>query len=127
TLTFGANIGDLLTFTLTNTDTGSSFSTGVGSTNVAYLSTNNAATVESQLGINLSATAEAALAALVGPVVVVAFEDLVPPNPDQDFNALISAFPPVSGGTGGPEPMSLALIGAGLLGVGYWSRRRRAA
>jgi len=74
TLSFGTAIGDLLTFTLIDLSAPAAWSTGLASTNVAYLASNSSLTIEAALGIDLSAAAEAALAALTGPVMIVAFE-----------------------------------------------------
>lgn len=126
TQTFGAAVGDLLTFTLNDLSVPAAWSTGVGSTNVAYLASNNVATIEAALGIDLSAAAEAALAALVGPVMIIAFEDRALAGSDRDFNDLVFAFAPVRGSIQVPEPATLTLLAAGVLGLG-WRTRRRAA
>lgn len=126
TLSFGAAAGDLLTFTLNDLSVPAVWSTGVGSTNVAYLANNNVATVEAALGIDLSAAAEAALGALAGSVMVIAFEDRMLAASDHDFNDLVFAFAPVRGSLQVPEPATLTLLAAGLLALSWKTRRRSA-
>ena len=127
TMSFGAAVGDLLTFTLHDLSVPAAWSTGMASTNVAYLASNSVAVIEAALGIDLSAAAEAALGALTGPVMIVAFEDRFLPGSDHDYNDLVFAFAPVRGvGLQVPEPATLTLLAAGLLGLGWKTRRRSA-
>jgi hypothetical protein len=130
-VSFAANIGDLLTFTLNDLTVVGSYSTGIASTNVAYIvppGSTNVATIEAALGVDLSLTAETALAnlALLGPVVLVAFEDRPLVASDQDFNDLIFAFAPILVQQV-PQPMTLwLLVAGGLIGSGWtmWQRRK---
>jgi hypothetical protein len=132
-VSFAASVADLLTFTLNDLSVVGSYSTGFASTNVAYIvppGSTDVATIEAALGVNLSPTAETALAnlALLGPVVLVAFEDRPLAASDRDFNDLIFAFAPIFTQRV-PQPTTLwLLVVGGLIGAGWtaWQRRKSA-
>lgn len=117
----------IISFVLNNLSQGTSFATGVADADGRYYarySTNYA-------DFGVGAMSAAALAAIAGnPVlnngnlIFVAFEDRR--NGDYDYNDLIFAFSPLQITAAVPEPASLAILGAGMLGLAF-ARRRKAA
>lgn len=71
-------------------------------------------------GVTFSAATNTAIAALVGPVTIVGFEDRR--GGDYDYNDLVFAFSAIAPI---PEPASLAVLGATLVGAGFMRRRTR--
>lgn len=112
-----------VTFQLNNMSQGYSFFTGIadsGSGGDGFYHAIYSSTF-STFGVGaLSSAAQTAIASLSGPVLYVGFEDRR--GGDYDYNDLIFAFSSVTI----PEPASLAIFGAGLLGIGLTRLRRRA-
>ena len=121
--------GQALTFILENISEATQYSTGAASTNVSYFDYSNLpgpafdTTVETVYEVDFNGAAEAALVALAaanpGTTLILAFEDVVIPESDEDFNDLIFAFAPLI-----PEPATIGLLAVG--STAFLFRRKRA-
>jgi hypothetical protein len=82
--------------------------------------------IDTVYGITLSSAAITALNNLAsnnaGNVLIVAYEDRPLASSDQDYNDLIFAFGSVTA-TPVPEPLTLLLLGMGLVSLGVTARR----
>ena len=127
---FLAGNGQSLVFTLNDRSVVNSWSTGIGSTNVAYIvNPASLAAVNTALGLSISlgGALESSFNALnTGSLVIIAYEDRPLIHSDRDFNDLVFAFVPVAK-TAVPAPAALGLFGLGLLGLGTLIRGRRSA
>lgn len=129
-VSFAAGLGQDLVFTLNDQSVVNSWSTGPGSTNVAYIvNPLSLAAVNAALGVSIATggALEASFNLLnTGNLVIIAYEDRPIASSDTDFNDLIFAFVPVAA-TPVPVPAALGLFGLGLLGLGAFVRGRRSA
>lgn len=125
TVDLGTQAGPLV-FNLRNISTGKTYTSNMPDAGGAY----HAVWATSYASFGLGALPAAAAAALAGlpNVTFVAWEDRDATNgSDFDYNDLVFAFSNTtsSGNPGVPEPLTLSLLGAGLLGLaGLRSRRK---
>lgn len=122
TKSIGANTG-LIQFQLNNTSAGYSFINDVADNTAGGDTFFHAkyGTSAADFGVTFTAAANTAIAGLIGPVILIGFEDRR--GGDYDYNDLIFAFSAVQA-VRVPEPVSMAILGAGLLGLGVARRRR---
>lgn len=112
-----------LVFSLRNITTGMTYMTTTPDSGGAYHAVFS--TDYSTFGLGALPTAAASALAGLPDVTFVAWEDRDATNgSDFDYNDLVFAFSNTSS-TGVPEPLSLALAGAGLLGLAGLRRRKR--
>jgi hypothetical protein len=123
--------GQALDFVLHDLTTAANYGSSASSatTHFAYDATNVASVAEHDLNLPAgSLTGNAALVSALlalGPnTVVVAIEDLPLGTITEDYNDLVFAFSPVLRPTRVPEPVTLSLFGAGLIGVAAAKRRK---
>jgi hypothetical protein len=128
----GLSNGQALDFVLHDLSTSANYASSASSatTHFAYDATNIASVAEHDLNLPAgsltgNASLVAALLAMGPNTVVVAVEDLALGLPTEDYNDLVFAFSPVSRPARVPEPVTLSLFGAGLLGVAGASRRKK--
>ena len=120
-----------MTFSLVNTSTGLTFTTNLADADGNYHARITSNYADFGIGA-LPGGASSVITALLGlgnSITYVVFEDRILGQPDADFdyNDLIFAFanttvdPPI----GIPEPLTVSLFGAGIIGAGWLNRRRK--
>jgi hypothetical protein len=119
-----------MTFSLVNTSTGLTFTTNLADSDGNYHARITSNYADFGVGV-LPGGADSVIAGLLGlgdSVTYIGFEDRVLGQSDADFdyNDLIFAFAnTVTTSTAIPEPLTISLFGAGIVGMGWLSRRRK--
>jgi hypothetical protein len=135
----GASAGDTvdlglqngaMVFSLANTSTGLTFTTNLADSDGNYHARITSNYADFGVGV-LPGGADSVIAGLLGlgdSVTYIGFEDRVLGQSDADFdyNDLIFAFAnTVTASTTIPEPLTISLFGAGIVGMGWLSRRKK--
>jgi hypothetical protein len=119
-----------MTFSLVNTSTGLTFTTNLADADGNYHARITSNYADFGVGA-LPGGASSVIAGLLGlgnSITYIGFEDhsLAQVGADFDYNDLIFAFAnTVTTPTAIPEPLTISLFGAGIVGAGWLSRRRK--
>jgi hypothetical protein len=119
-----------MTFSLVNTSTGLTFTTNLADADGNYHARITSNYADFGIGA-LPGGASSVIAGLLGlgsSITYIGFEDRVLGQADADFdyNDLIFAFAnTVAAPTAIPEPLTISLFGAGIIGAGWLNRRRK--